>query len=125
MDIDEDVHENLKMAEKPGAPRPVLKTSPSPSPPGVRTDSKPLLVHDSSSCALQLCSGHGGCVPEGKETRCHCDDGYEGDSCDRQTSNSPAPLVLGLTVLVIVLAVAVFLYKKRYEGEFTVNKFPV
>ncbi|XP_033978973.1 low-density lipoprotein receptor-related protein 1B-like [Trematomus bernacchii] len=84
--------------------------------PEAKQNSVPSIKKSSTSCDLQLCSGHGSCITEGKTARCQCEDGYKGESCqEAETGKSHVGMILGVFCLLAVLISAGFLYNRRRQ----------
>ncbi|XP_043952272.1 low-density lipoprotein receptor-related protein 2-like isoform X1 [Gambusia affinis] len=70
-----------------------------------------------ASCDLQLCNGHGNCITEGKVTRCHCLQGYEGEFCQTQQRQShPAIILVSICLVFAVVVGALIFTKRRWEN---------
>nr|XP_033952177.1 low-density lipoprotein receptor-related protein 2-like isoform X2 [Pseudochaenichthys georgianus] len=79
-------------------------------------NSVPSIKKSSTSCDLQLCSGHGSCITEGETGRCQCEDGYKGESCqEAETGKSHVGMILGVFCLLAALMSAGFLYNRRRQ----------
>ncbi|XP_054468644.1 low-density lipoprotein receptor-related protein 2-like [Anoplopoma fimbria] len=95
------------------------KSSHSPHPNNAQKNSVLSVKKDSSSCDLQRCSGHGQCITEGKDTRCHCAAGYKGESCQvAESGQSHVAVILGVFCLVVALTGAAFIFAKRRGWPF-------
>ncbi|KAK5900683.1 hypothetical protein CgunFtcFv8_025624 [Champsocephalus gunnari] len=81
-----------------------------------KLNSVPSIKKSSTSCDLQLCSGHGSCITEGETGRCQCEDGYKGESCqEAETGKSHVGMILGVFCLLAALMSAGFLYHRRTQ----------